>query len=292
MKLFYRISDKSFEKSKLIGTTKEVCLVNFCKAFAEVIFGDLPTDEGNVPPIMVLADNCERKTIKMIQETGLPVTSTSEGNAGSLRKAIEIALEEDDDELVYFCEDDYLHLGSAPKLLEEGIKRADYVTLYDHPDKYTRNYNGGEFSKVIKTASSHWRYTASTCMTFGTKVGKLREDKDIWFNDEMTGEFVPHDHHIFGKLNEKGRRLAVAIPGVACHVDLTFSGTVNAMLIEHWAIDMMGDELSQELDEIQSQLPAKEKSKWRNMRGSLLFEKTGQERLLALDALRQQIKKA
>ena len=291
MKILYRISDKSFEKSKLIGATKEVCLMNFCKAFADVLFNGFG-DLAYVPPVKIIADNCERKTIKMIQETGLPVTSTSEGNAGSLRKAIEIALEEDDDELVYFCEDDYLHLGSAPKLLEEGIKRADYVTLYDHPDKYTRNYNGGEFSKVIKTASSHWRYTASTCMTFGTKVGKLREDKDIWFNDEMTGEFVPHDHHIFGKLNEKGRRLAVAIPGVACHVDLTFSGTVNAMLIEHWAIDMMGDELSQELDEIQSQLPAKEKSKWRNMRGSLLFEKTGQERLLALDALRQQIKKA
>ena len=292
MKLFYRISDKSFNKSKLIGATKEVCLMNFCKAFAEVIFsGFSPTDEEYVPPIMVLADNCERKTIKMIKETGMPVTTTSEGNAGSLRKAIEIALEYDDDELVYFCEDDYLHLGSAPKILEEGIKRADYVTLYDHPDKYTRNYNGGEFSKVIKTASSHWRYTASTCMTFGTKVGKLREDKDIWFDDEMTGEFVPHDHHIFGKLNEKGRRLAVAIPGVACHVDLTFSGTVNVMLMEHWAIDLMIDELMCELDGYEIKLPMNEAKEWFEMRESLLKDKTSQEKLLALDALRQQIKK-
>lgn len=295
MKLFYRISDKSFEKQKLIGATKEVCLMNFCKAFAGVIFsGFSETDDSYVPPIMVLADNCERKTIKMIQETGLPVTVTSEGNAGSLRKAIEIALEYDDNELVYFCEDDYLHLGSAPKLIEEGIKRADYVTLYDHPDKYTRNYNGGEFSKVIKTASSHWRYTASTCMTFSTKVGTLREDKDIWFNYEFTGEHVPHDHHIFGKLNEKGRRLAVAIPGVACHVDLTFSGTVNAMLLEHWAIDMMIDELSQELNLVEMTFPAdtREWSDWQDMKESLLKDKVAQEKLLALDALRQQIKKA
>ncbi len=302
MKLFYRISDKSFNKSKLIGSTKEVCLMNFCKAFAEVIFSDL--SEEYVPPIMVLADNCERKTIKMIQEAGLPVTVTSEGNAGSLRKAIEIALEYDDDELVYFCEDDYLHLGSAPKIIEEGIKRADYVTLYDHPDKYTRNYNGGEFSKVIKTASSHWRYTVSTCMTFGTKVGKLREDKDIWFDDEMTGEFVPHDHHIFGKLNEKGRRLAVAIPGVACHVDLTFSGTVNAMLMEHWAIDMMIGELTAELEEywdkrrpLDALSPSghEEFQKYIDycrLRDSMIKDKVSQEKLLALDALRQQIKKA
>lgn len=264
--------------------------MNFCKAFADVIFNGFSALDY-VPPIMVLADNCERKTIKMIQETGLPVTPTSEGNAGSLKKAIEVALEYDDDELVYFCEDDYLHLGSAPKLLEEGIKRADYVTLYDHPDKYTRNYNGGEFSKVIKTASSHWRYTASTCMTFGTKVGTLREDKDIWFDYEMTGEFVPHDHHIFGKLNEKGRRLAVAIPGVACHVDLTFSGTVNAMLMEHWAIDMMIDELMCELDGYEINLSIDEGIEWLKMRESLLKDKVAQEKLMALDALRQQIKK-
>ena len=292
MKIFYRISDKSYDKSKLIGATKEVCLMNFCKAFAGVVFeGFDPSDKSYVPPMRIIADNCERKTIKMLNKTGLPVTLTIEGNAGSFRKAFEMALEEDDNEFVYFCEDDYLHLGSAPDLLKEGIKRSDYVTLYDHPDKYTRYYNGGEFSKVIKTASSHWRYTLSTCMTFGAKVKTLREDKDIWLDDELTGKDHPHDHFIFTKIAEKNRRVAVCIPGVACHVDMTFSGTVNYMLMEQWAIDMMVDELSNELDDIQAKLPQEEKAKWRNMRGSLLFEKTGQERLLALDALRQQIKK-
>lgn len=280
MKLYYRISDQSYDKPKLIGATKEVCLMNFFKAFAPIIFKD-PEN----PPIRIIADRCERKTIKMLQETGSPLTITDLGNAGSLRLALEMAIDEcEPGELVYFCEDDYLHLGSAPFLLQEGIRRAEYITLYDHPDKYTRYYNGGEFSKVIKTDSSHWRYTASTCMTFGTKTDTLREDIEVW--KKYTGEQHPHDHHIFMELDkESGRRLAVCIPGVACHTDLHFSGMVNVMLMESWAIDMMIDELGQQLERKHSKLPAEKFLEQMSLREKLLEGKTGPEKLLALDAL-------
>lgn len=277
MKLYYRISDKSYEKQKLIGTNKEICFMNFCKAFAPVIFGESPPDEDFEPPVKVLCDNCERTTTKMVASSGLPHSVSHEGNAGSLRLAIRTALEEcDDNELVYFSEDDYLHQGTAPYLLEEGIKRSEYVTLYDHPDKYTRYYNGGEFSKVIKTASSHWRYTASTCMTFGCKVKTLREDEEIWMDEELTGGDHPHDHQIFNKLSEKNRRVAVCIPGVACHIDLTFSGLVNYMLMEPWAVDMMTDELEKEVA-INGEMM------------QMLMGKVGLERLVALDALRMHL---
>jgi hypothetical protein len=268
MKIYYRISDKSYDKPKLPGATKEVCLMNFCQAFANVIF---PQEERTeVPPIKIIADNCERKTTKMIQESGLPWADTYEGNAGSLKLALEIALEEcEDDELVYMVEDDYLHLPIAPKLLEEGIKRAEYVTLYDHPDKYTRYYDGGETSKVIKTASSHWRYTASTCMTFGTKIKTLREDFPVW--KEFIGGERPEDHKIFTKLWEDyRRRLTVCIPGVACHVDLAFSGIVKHVLMEPWAIEMMIQKLEEGLDDDSLKI---------------IGNKEGWDRLITLEAL-------
>jgi hypothetical protein len=217
----------------------------------------------------------------MVASSGLPYSVSFEGNAGSIRLAIRTALEEcDDSELAYFCEDDYLHQGTAPYLLEEGIKRSEYVTLYDHPDKYTRYYNGGEFSKVIKTASSHWRYTASTCMTFGCKVKTLREDEEIWMDEELTGGDHPHDHQIFNKLSEKNRRVAVCIPGVACHVDLTFSGLVNYMLMEPWAVEMMIQHLEKETLEM---------SKGENTWDDMLKVKVGLERLVVLDALRMHL---
>jgi len=278
MKLYYRISDKSYEKQKLIGATKKVCLNNFLEVFEEVDTCD----------IMILCDNCEPETIEMVKATGLIFGIGEEGNAGSLRTALGGALAMcEDDELVYFCEDDYLHLPNAPTLLEEGIKRADYVTLYDHPDKYSRFYNGGEHSKVIRTPSSHWRYTASTCMTFGVKAKTLREDMETW--KKFTSEDHPHDYHIFTELGEKKRRLAVCIPGAACHTDLTFSGTVNYMTIDPWAVQMMIDMIEEELAN-KVRASALRAGEYVEIRTSLVGNKTGPERLMALDAMRQVFK--
>lgn len=269
-----------------MGATKEVCLANFCKAFAEFVFSGL--ENGSQPPIRIIADRCNRDTIKMLKNTGLPIIMMEKGNAGSLRATLELAIEENqEDELVYFCEDDYLHIDKSPDLLQQGIKRADYVTLYDHPDKYTSCYNGGEISKVIKTESSHWRYTTSTCMTFGTKVKTLKEDIEVW--KEFTSESHPHDHFIFKKLTEiKRRRLAVCIPGAACHTDLTFSGKVHHVLMEPWAIEMM---IKQRENDIEEKLDANSSS-FIQMKELLLKNRKGWERLIALDALFNDLNKS
>lgn len=281
MKLFYRISDKSYEKPKLLGATKEVCFMNFCKAFHSVIF-----DGSN--PMTIIADRCERKTVKMLTETGIPVVLTDYGNAGSLFHALKLAKELPDDELVYFCEDDYLHLGKAPKALEEIIKRTEYVTLYDHPDKYTRLYEGGEISKVIKTSMSHWRYTTSTCMTFGTKVSTLKKDFDVWA--EYTDGPHPYDHQIFLKLGQVNkRRLIVPIPGLACHVDLTVSNQFHYNLLEPWAIELMIQELENQAVDAIDKKEFDSRPEWHSMKESMTKGKEGMEKLVALDALRQSL---
>jgi hypothetical protein len=145
-------------------------------------------------------------------------------------------------EAIYFVEDDYLHLPTATiELIEEGLEIADYVTLYDHPDKYSKDYDFGEVSKVMRTKSSYWRHTISTCMTFATTVRKLVEDEDIW--TKYLGGQHPHDHLIFTELHQKGRKLAVSIPGHACHCDPTWGGMEA---IEDWAVDMMWNEYSKD----------------------------------------------
>ena len=272
MKLYYRISDKGYEKQKLLGATKKVCFENFFIAFRGMA-------------IKGMADNCTTETIGMIQSHNCPVVETNLGNAKSLLKTLELAIEENsEDTLLYFCEDDYLHRVGSDRLLLEGIARADYVTLYDHPDKYTRMYNGGETSKVIKTASSHWRYTASTCMTFGVRVKTLKEDIDVW--KEFTKEDHPHDHFIFSKLSEdRRRRLAVCIPGAACHTDLTFSGSVNHMLIEPWAIEMMIEQRGKDIAEKVLSWPADAQIEFSHLSYNLLNGKIGWQLLIALDAL-------
>lgn len=294
MRLYYRISDKGYPKQKLPGATKEVCLMNFCTAFQEAVFGPLRNTfmrGGNLhcPPMLVIADRCEDDTYKMVADAGLAVQKTDLGNAKSLLHTLERAVKEnEDDEILYFCEDDYLHLRTSPTLLQEGLKRSDYVTLYDHPDKYTRFYNGGEHSKVIKTASSHWRFTVSTCMTFGTTTKTLREDLDV-FRKHCEGDH-PHDHFIFEELGKKGRRLAVPIPGAACHTDLAFSGEMKQILIEPWAIEMMEERLECDLLKVACHtdnfMPPKEYVEVR--RALMKKAKSRFDVLVALDVLKKQ----
>jgi hypothetical protein len=61
----------------------------------------------------------------------------------------------------------------------------------------------------------------------------------------------PNDHAIFSALTHMGRKLAVCIPGMACHTDLTFSGHARKILIEPWAIQQAISFLMEEFDLIQ-----------------------------------------
>lgn len=285
MRLFYRISDSGYRKAKLPGTNQEFCIHNFCEAFAPVIFTEEVLEKGQKPCMTIIADSCtKRSTTKLVKNTGMPTAFTKEGNAGSLISTIKLAIEtsEDDEEVVYFCEDDYLHLPTAPILLQEISTHADYFTLYDHPDKYTNEYDFGETSKVIRTNSSHWRFTVSTCMTFGTKVEILKQDIDVW--EKYTQEDHPHDHLIFTDLAEEGRKLALSIPGAACHLDLSYSGRAGALLIEPWATQMAIIDLEEKVGESDDE-------QFKKTRDSILnANPAGWNRLIALDALVSSIK--
>ena len=230
LRSFYRISDCSYPKPKLAGATKAVCLDNFLSVFA-----------GS--PVTVLADNCDAATLGLLddllsQGRVAEVVRTSFGNAGAFRRAMELACGvEDPATPVYLAEDDYLHLRGSPQLIREGLACAQYVTLYDHPDKYRAEYDGGEVSKVVRTRSSHWRFTVSTCMTFATTAGQLRQDADVWL--KWTEGPHPFDHKAFAELRERGRRLAVCIPGAACHTDLTYSRMIGDYAVEDWAAGLI-----------------------------------------------------
>lgn len=215
MKVYYRISDNSYLKPKLPGATKKFCLENFLSIFGK-------------EDVLIIADNVGDETFSMIQNLHLNVIRTQLSNAGSLWHAIQLA-QQIPDEAIYFVEDDYLHFQGITAFghrnpvaaIQEGLKFSDYVTLYDHPDKYNSEYNFGETSRCFKTKHSHWRHTISTCMTFSTTSKILRDDIEIW--REFTQGQHPHDHLIFDSLkNRKQRCLAVSIPGMACHMDLTY----------------------------------------------------------------------
>jgi hypothetical protein len=236
MKAYYRISDNSYVKEKIPGTSKEICLINFIKHF--------PNTE-----ITIIADNCTDNTISMIAGiTDAKLIRTNLNNASSFNYSLELALQNDLDCINYFVEDDYIHRDNTEDAIKEGLLKSDYVTLFDHPDKYESEYNYGEICKVFKTDNYRWRNTISTCMTFASKTSTLKKDFSTFKRNLINSH--PNDHSIFKDLREKGRTLSLPMPGLAFHTDLTYqiqkSPVVENSLekmVDHWVVDSVQKEI-------------------------------------------------
>ena len=212
MKIIYRVSDTGYNKVKPNYIDNQKCLSNFCYVFQN-------------HDILVMADNVSEDTRKMIQQHQVSIKHVYVGHgAGSFNLALDIALKYNDDEIVYFVENDYLHKPESPKIMEEGfLLGASFVALYDHPDKYidpSRGENpycegGAEDTRVYLTESCHWKITNSTTMTLAAKVSTLKRVEPIL--RKWTSETHPHDFNMFMELRNKGELLVTPIPGYSTH---------------------------------------------------------------------------
>ena len=125
MKIIYRISDAGYKKVKPEYANNKNCLKNASEVFKENCDWH------------VIADNVCPETRSMIETFQSNVDYVSIGHgAGTFNIALDKALKFDDEEIVYFLENDYLHLQNSQNAIIEGLTFADYTTLYDHPDKY------------------------------------------------------------------------------------------------------------------------------------------------------------
>lgn len=238
MKILYRLSDGSYPKVRFDNASKKNCLRNFLKHFRD------PYDD-----MFLYLDNVSDGTFEMASDIlehncgmGRQIKRTNAGSsAGSFRLVMEHALGYDDDEIIYFVEDDYCHLPNSRAVLLEGLERSHYVTLYNHPDKYIPAARGGnpligedaaETTKVFVTAGSYWMVTNSTTMTFATTVEQLRRDQEVW--EMYTRENYPQDMKIFLELRARGYTLIQPIPTKATHCEPAWAAHLHGTGIKDW----------------------------------------------------------
>lgn len=216
MKVIYRISDTGYSKVKLPYINNENCLKNFCNVFFNYIYD-----------IKIIADNCSESTLDMIKKYIDPVNieKVSIGHgAGTFNLALDQALKNSDEEVVYFVENDYIHRQGAAEALLEGFGLGtDFLTLYDHLDKYFDGPNpyvsqGGEDTKVFLSKSCHWKFTNSTTMTFAGRVSALRKHETVF--RQYTSTHHPYDFDMWIALRNQGVSLISPIPGYSTHGDL------------------------------------------------------------------------
>ena len=214
MQVIYRISDTGYQKEKPKYINNQNCLLNAIRTF-------------NKASWWVIADNVGEETKAFLSRELKTTEHVSVGHgAGTFNLALDYALNLPDEEIVYFLENDYLHKPGAMEVLQSAFEMylgIEYVTLYDHPDKYMHPGEGGnpychgkaENTRVFLGQHCHWKLTNSTTMTFAAKVRTLKEDEKIL--REWTSETHPHDFQMFFDLRNKGRQLISSIPGYATH---------------------------------------------------------------------------
>ena len=239
MKIYYRISDTGYNKVKPDYITNENCLKNFCNVFFEYTHD-----------IHVIADNVSLETRNMIQKYIDPhnITYVSVGHgAGTFNLALNEALNgEDPDEIVYFVENDYIHLKGSPDVLKEIVGLgADYGTLYIHPDKFIPpnkggnpevDYDGGYLTRVYRGKTELYHLTNSTTMTFASTVGTLKEDEPIL--RRHTSGTHPNDFHMFLELRDEGKSLLCPLNTYSTHGETQWLAplykTEEKELINEW----------------------------------------------------------
>jgi hypothetical protein len=147
-------------------------------------------------------------------------------NGASLAYCLEYAnsLPEEDDGIIYFVEDDYLHTEDAEAVLIDGLRTSarfngsNIVSTYCHPDRLTRtdDIDRGQ-THILLGAKRYWRTAESTTCTWAALQSTFRED--------LYGpakQFGLRDREFFRALRPKGTILFTPMHAASTHCHLPF----------------------------------------------------------------------
>jgi len=211
-------SSASAHKNRPEGFTHEKCFENLLETL----------DPKQVNCTFLLDTHFAKPQTHFVQkQTKYPVVEIDAGEEGkSFLALIDHVLAQNfaDDTILYFLEDDYLHKENwAQTLLEAfSLPEADYITLFDHRDKYDAPMYEDLEAKLFYTPSTHWRTTPSTTNTYAMLLKTLKEDLAT-HRKYSEGHRISLDHDKFLDLKSQGRTLISSIPGWSCHCEPAFA---------------------------------------------------------------------
>jgi hypothetical protein len=126
-----------------------------------------------------------------------------------------------DNDIIYFLEDDYLHKPGWVDVLIDGFNyiEADYYTLYDHPNKYYPELVDKFPAHLFVSPTAHWRTAISTTNTYACRFKTLKKHFDIHIQYcDLVAKWVK-DHDKFTHLWNIRSNLISCVPGYSTHVE-------------------------------------------------------------------------
>ncbi len=143
--------------------------------------------EGIRAKLYIIIDFCPPEFAQMIKSI-FPVdceiieNNPRKFNYGTFAQQIDILTKQNDSEIVYLAEDDYVYVPGQFKELVYFIKDnkdVDFVSPYDHTDYYTSSFhNLGVNIKPYGTR--YWKTGISTTLTFLTRKSILKETAPVF----------------------------------------------------------------------------------------------------------------
>ena len=128
-----------------------------------------------------------------------------------------------DEQIIYFVEDDYLHLNNWSDILLDGFElNIEHLSLYDHLDKYKLPLYKKLQSSILIGKKCHWRSVPSTTLSFAVKFKNFKKYFNIYKKFNLINEGKTKDHEMFLELWKNGSNLITPIPGYASHMDLAW----------------------------------------------------------------------
>jgi hypothetical protein len=127
------------------------------------------------------------------------------GNQETFLKQLDILTEQDDCDIVFLAEDDYIYQADQFKEILDFMhtyEDAHFVTTYDHLDYYTEEMHNKCF-KIRVSKNKHWRMATTTTCSFLTKKSILKRTKGVfrtyakWKNTDVPIWFSLTKYNVF-----------------------------------------------------------------------------------------------
>lgn len=221
-------SSISQHKKRIRGFSREACYTN--------LLATIDRNKANLTFFLDVANGDPSFHFLSHEETILMNEGTE---AGSFLKMLDHVskLTLHPETILYFVEDDYIHKKGWVDILLEGfqVPNAEYVTLYDHRDKYFYPMYDRLKSRLFTTPSCHWRTTPSTTQTFAVRLKTLLRDLDI-HRKYSRNQKISLDHAKFLRLQKRGAMLISSIPGWSTHAEPDYASPCTdweALLTQH-----------------------------------------------------------
>ena len=202
-------------------------IINYCfvSLTRSMRFCYAKTDVKN--DIIIVGDELSQERIDWYKVYAPKVIyNDSFGNAASIAKTFEIAKDLPDDEWIYFCEDDYLHmdesfyhmyefLDSKGMYLKNYSSKDLFIHPTDYPDRYTRDNDFYQRWNIFISKYSHWRQIYNTTYTFLCSVKSFKKYYEIFMESAKNWD----DGLFSDKVYWRDDVLCLSpIPSLACHM--------------------------------------------------------------------------